>query len=841
MHKLTLLGLIFLFNLSIISAQKMSISEQIRQQFIQYHDSFPQEKVYIHHDKNTYLIGESIWFKAYVMDAREHTPGQLSRLLYVELIDPNDSIIARRNIKIDAGGGQGEILIDPTWAEGIYALRAYTQYMRNYDEAFIFQKEIPIYDVYPSIGGYVSERKESTTVKDEVSISLKSALNIQFFPEGGDLVEGLVSVVGLKAVDESGNGVKIQGWIKDEEGENVVNFNSMRFGLGFFQLKPDPGKSYYAEVMFQDGAFRFELPQAIKRGYVLKAQSQGSQLIMDLKTNEGVGLKGAFLIGHLRGKIFGIIEGMEGNAARFRIPTDEIPEGIAHFTLFNNRGEPVAERLVFIRQPNSGSKVTLATDQEIYDKRKKVRLDIELKDYAENLVAGEVSISVSDHLMSLQMPAQHNIQSYLLLGSELKGRIEQPNYFFEKDDPVRRLMLDLLMLTQGWRRFVWQDILEDQEPDLIFPNEDGHTFSGTISRLSNKDNPVKAQVFLTAMADNFVMDQMITGENGFFYFSGYQWEDTTDIIIQGSVYKEKKKKKNTDESGPSGNRNVQVTLDDYGEPKVNRENILASLASDAISLEDEIIRDAGWVDMLKYESMKLQEYDLEEVLIEGKKTEPLFDRFKRKDMLYRNPDSRIVMDSVVGGSLAINIFDFMRGRVPGVEIIGPPFAREARIRGINSISLNTSAQILLDGVPITNEAANVIDVNTVDFIDVLRGLSRTAVYGAAGSNGIIAIYTRSEGPKRPESSQTGIINIKHPAYYKAREFYLPTYDKPIPEHSKPDYRTTIYWKPSVRVGEEGKISLAFFTADRATSYDIYLEGMTSDAQPVVGQARFEVE
>ena len=846
--KTLLLSLCFMFCMSLLFAQANRQALRIQEQFSQRHLNYPQEKIYIHHDKEVYLPNESIWFKLYLMDASEHIPSSLSQLAYVELINPQDSIVATRNIHIQEGGGHGDILIDPKWPQGIYTLRAYTAYMRNYDEAFIFQKEIQIQHIFPAIGTTASTYKQKSAPTPTAMVEQASSgkFSIQFFPEGGELIAGISSVLAFKAVDETGNGVAVKGWIKDESGQHIVNFSSLRFGLGFLEFRPQAGKTYIADIQFGDQAHRVELPAIRELGFALKTQTLGKEIVLTVQSNIPNGLQGAFILGHIRGQLFGRIEGMKGSAQRFRLPITDLPNGIAHFTLFTAQGQPVAERLVFIHQPDTYPKLRIRADQPSYGHRQKVELDIELSQQLGQIQAGEFSMSVRDLLIHAPTAAYQDIRSYLLLSSDLKGRIENPAYFFEKDDPARRLLLDLLMLTQGWRRFVWQEVLQDQDPALRFLNEDGFSLSGTVTRLDKSEKKAKADISLTSLSNHFLMDQTTTDHEGRFYFHGYQFEDTTDILLQANLHKEKSKKRDKKlakgDLGPGGNRNLDIYLDEVDKPVINHQYGFRIMNESEV-IKEKIREDKSWLKQLEAEYVGLKQYDLETVVIEARKKKPLFDRFNRSDMLYREPDDRLIIDSILGGSQSTTIFQLLQGRVSGVEIIGRPgIDQAARIRGINSINLNTTATILLDGVAVSTETANNLNVQNVDFIDVLKGLRAGAIYGALGSNGIIAVYTRrGVSAQRLTAKQHGILNIKHPGYYRAREFYMPIYDGKQAEDQQADFRTTLFWAPNLRLDQDGKAHVSFYCSDRTSIYEVQIEGLTSEGQTIVGKYEFEVE
>jgi hypothetical protein len=632
----------FLLSLALLSGVSLWAQgpEQIQARLTARYDSFPQEKIFLHHSKPAYLLGEDLWFKAYLTDAQQHGPSLLSGLAYVELIGPADTVLVRHHLAIRNGAGHGDFALPLTGAAGTYRLRAYTQYMRNYPQAFFFETQFP---VHRAVG------PQDSTGAPPAPVSAPD-FAVQFFPEGGEAVAGLPQRLGIKASQAGGKGITVTGRILDGAGEAVADFQTLRFGLGSCEWRPLPGQDYVAEVTYEGQRRRFDLPPVRPLGYALRADVQGQEAVLTLRSNQPDGLEGAFVLGHLRGQVFCRVEGLRGGGQRLRLPLSELPEGIAHFTLFDGEGRPVAERLIFIHQPGQRPTLTLGTDQTRYGPRQPVMLTLDLQDAEGKPLAGEVSVSVYDQLWQQTGQPQADIRSHLLLSSDLPGPIEEPGYYFEADDPGRRLLLDRLLMTQGWRRFAWPEVLAGQGPTLTYPNQAGISFGGTITRKARRQG-TEAEVILTAVTDKVLLDRQVTGERGRFYFDGYQFTDTTSITVQAGLYQPKKarrKRKREQKEGtisltPTGNRNVDIRLDSYGWPALApRPSLQQPLRARVDTIEEVLAEEEAWRNLLEkdYEDL-IKEVDLEEVVIEGERNQPVFGRFDRPGTLYRNPDSQI--------------------------------------------------------------------------------------------------------------------------------------------------------------------------------------------------------
>lgn len=824
---LSLLLFTLLFNLPAVTAQ--TTSDFALQQLDGFHASYPQEKVYLHHDKTFYAIGETLWFKAYLVDAIEHAFLTPSQIVHVELVNPDEKVVQKLTLEIKNGGAAGDMYISPDWAAGNYQLRAYTQYMRNFENPFFYQKEIPIYGTIEK--AMFAFRKQTTD-------TLTTDFDFQLFPEGGDMVMGLSCKVGFKAVNQEGKGIPVTGEVIDNEGKVVAKITTIKAGHGSFSLQAEKGKSYHAKVTYNQLNKIIDLPTPLSEGYVMRVNNRDEEdIILKIKTNIPNGLEQAFLIGQIRGQRFIVMEGLSAGKV-YRLPKKDLPEGVAQLTLFNGAGLPVLERLTYINQIAPSEQATLTTNTSLLGKREKVALEVVLPKTKE-FDAANLSLSVTDLYVNPSNTNASSIKSYLLLESDLKGAIEDPGYYFEKKDAERRQVLDLLLLTQGWRRFVWQDLLKNKAPQLDHPVENSLTISGQVTKKGKKEQPIVADVYFSTLSSDLIANEITTKEDGRFSFSELQFRDTTTVLIQANIFSKKKKKKQSKKIGvgPDGKRNVSIFLDEITSPTIDKElTIPTSLGS--YKRADEEIYAIDFNRMQTLADENIWEIDFDEVVVTGRKAE-VIDEWHKDKTLYSQPDHRVNLDSFPS-SYHINIFDFLRGKVPGVEIIGSGFEKAARIRGINSINLETTATILLDGVQVESALANSIDPSRIAFVDVLKSLSKTSIYGAAGSGGIIALFTRPPGVKsnRP-ITHDGILNIQHAGYYQAKSFYSPIYENTTIREK--DYRVTLFWEPVVQLDRKNTATIEFYTADRASNYAVKLEGLSSKGKIIQQDLTFEVQ
>ena len=834
--KVACCGICAVFLTALWQARIPGSPDDVVDDFKKYHASFLQEKVYVHHDKSRYVLGERIWCKVYLVDAIFHQDLTPSQQVYVELVDPNNEVLISQLVRIENGGAATDFLLKPRWPTGVYQLRAYSNYMRNFDLDLLFQKEFRVYDAYADVrsGGVLP------IAIPHASDSLTDSIHITFYPEGGDLVQGLKSKVALEISGE--NPGRRSGTILDGQGNIVARFTTHESGLGFFLLTPSTG-SYYAQVDGSDQ--KISLPEVKSSGYALAMTSSEDTIEAIITTTSDGGLEGAYLIGHLRGQLFGVIDQLSGSNMRLRIPMHDLPDGVLHFTLFDANDDPVCERLLFHYNAALQPSVEISTNKSTYSNRDKVLLDVEASDLNGEAVLLNGSVSVTDLRYGAKLASDSDIRTYLLLESDIGQSLDNPGQYFNEASRSAQVLLDLLMMTKGWRRFDWATVRTPPRRKMDWPPANDISISGYVSKVNNADKPVRAHVFLSTLSEDFLMQEKLTNDKGRFVFDGFHFLDSLSVLLQADLYNEKdnakeKRKKREAKSGkgPVGNRNVDIHLDLNFLPLVKR-GVVPSESMDAQLLRAMFAdsRKLQIVDSLYSDMLSVQ---LDEVEITGKKFDA-DEYYDRPGMLYSTPDNRLILDSMGQGSLATNVFDLIRGQFPGVEVVGSFPNKTVRIRGRTSFALNTTALILLDGIPIEPALANVIPVHNIAFVDVIRTITKTAAYGAEGRNGILAIYRRQPGERITRfKTVNGILQYTHPGYYRSIDFASPDYGR-LNDLGKPDFRTTLFWEPQVRTDENGSASLEFYTADRASLYLIQLEGITKSGQPVVVRKEVRVE
>ena len=414
---------------------------------------FPNEKIHLHTDRSVYAGGDTIWFKAYLVNALDNKQETASQYIYSELLDPFGKNVCRVKIKQDKNAQfYGYLPVDDEIPAGQYTVRAYTRYMENAGEEFFFHK--PIHIVSPlskSLSTEISFEGEPGQKLIKGKSKLANDYQVDFLPEGGNLLAGVLSKMAFKALNTTGFSEEITGNVKDETGKTVCSFQTTHAGMGTFNWIPEAGKKYYAECLSKAGVEkRFELPAAETNTCTLNVQESGYEYHISILYPNGVATdETQTLLIHQRG--FPLLVQPFRRTHRISIEKKALSPGIIQLLLLSSHGQIISERQLFVQSEKQAT-AHIQTDKEAYTQREKVRLDITLQDEKGKPVQGNFSLSVTDNADILP-DSSYTIYTSLLLSSDLKGYIEDPGWYFRGDNNARKEELDLLMLTQGWRKY----------------------------------------------------------------------------------------------------------------------------------------------------------------------------------------------------------------------------------------------------------------------------------------------------------------------------------------------------------------------------------------------------
>ncbi|MBE9511247.1 MAG: hypothetical protein IMY71_10235 [Bacteroidetes bacterium] len=806
--------------LNSFSQNRDKVLDTISIRLEKFNNFYSQEKVYLHFDKPFYIPGETIWYKAYLVNASGNVPSSLSKIIYTELLDKNGEVVIRQILKAGDGFAKGEFLLPESLLQGKYQVRAYTNWMRNFDQEFFFTKEILLFD--PQKEYDIPETDSSEQATGDKPANEK--IDLQFFPEGGYLVSGLTSKVAFKAIDESGGGIHVKGEITDQDGNVITPYESFHLGMGVFMLKPEKGKTYFANLVQEDNKkINYALPVVLEEGLVMAADNSSGDVIRVivqanetfLSNNSGKVL----LVIQAAGRIYYTANGNFSNRSSFTaiLPKTNLPAGIAQLTLFNADGNPECERLVFINRHHA-LQVKIETDKNTYNPREKVLLDISVSDLYGNPVAGNFSLAVTDISQVVGVEKySDNILTNLLLTSELKGNIEQPAFYFIKDNPDSETASDYLMLTQGWRRFLWKEILNNKWPTINYDIEKSILVrKGQVLDALNDSSVASIRVSFLMLKEKKAYSRF-TNKNGFLdyyinaiYGKEYLFFDVADAKMQHGEFKI------MIEDNLQGYQSTGRNEILYKSPEIR--NCLGKIINRA-QIESSYNYSAG--NNLFYKA------DLE-TKNQGTKTNSNF----------WTADHTIRLDEYNPFPTMTEVF---REIVTHVSLKYKKGENKIRIYSDEYMkNFDHQPLFFINRLP-TFDKSFVLNLNPDDIetIEVINSFSKIRQFGFLGENGVIAIYTKKGTLTSADIPDNNIIEFQ--GCYNSREFYSPEYGNiPETDKSKPDLRSLIYWNPLVITDSDGKASVSFYNTDNNTTINAKIEGISYNGTPGLAGFKYKI-
>lgn len=784
---------LMLLSLLCLSFKAEDPLEKILKKIAKYASEYPQEKVHIHTDKPYYATGEEIWFKTYLVSAYKNEPSIFSSVLYVELIDSKNKIKKKQTIFANQGLANGSIRLTDTLSSGSYRLRAYTSYMRNFSPEFFFEKNISIVNI--------NDKKLTEAPKQD-----NQNFDIKFFPEGGNLIEGFRNKIGVKALRADGLGLNLSGQVINQNGDLVVSFTTEHVGMGAFALIPKPGEKYTAVVTLSNGNKKhFDLPVAQTSGRTLSVHTIADKVnVRVASTADLTTAKELYIIAQNNGIVYAHFK-VNANepVISTSVSTKMFPTGLVQFTLFDENANPIAERVAFINHQDA-LKVNLETTNAVSTTKKKTELSISIMDIQNNPVVGNFSIAVTDAAKIIPLEdSECTILSNLLLTSDLKGYIENPNYYFNAPNEDKSRQLDYLLLTQGWRRFIWKDILNDQFPPITHNIQRNISINGTALNASNNKPVANAKLLLLSTNKNFILLlDTLTNADGRFEFNNLSIPDSVSLILQAKTAK--------------NGENIKIIVD---QPPFVTPYLVKGKSVDLAAYVAETQK--HYADLKKFNPSAT--ILLDEVAIKERKSAIPVNEVMGSKSMSAQADYVITKQKLVDQSNLFQAFYTM----PGVRIVNNNVVRASTRTVSITSAVPQPMMVLLDGVIVSQDIIKDIPPKSVEAIELLTSNYNTSVYGPNGYWGVIIITTKTldEGERVMAINKLKLSNI---GFAFTKEFYVPNYDDPSLNPNMNDFRSTIYWNPNVNSDISGKALLSYFNAGTPSVYNVVIEGIDAN-------------
>ena len=809
------------------------IFEQYMNQAQTFADNYPREKAYLHFDNTSYYVGDTIWFKAYVTLAEKQVFSSISRPLYVELVDQAGHVTDKQIIKLSQGEGSGQFVLPQSMLSGYYEVRAYTRWMLAFSDPQYFSRTLPIYQLSHS------DQLERSISTYELSPSMekrpeetREKLSLRFFPEGGQLVEGVTSQVAFKAESKNEGNLQLSGTLYTKEGQEITSFETLHDGMGAFEYTPSALPAI-AKVNFQGKKYEFTLPKALPNGYVLKVDNNAGAISVTVSCNAATpqDTLAVFISHQGRPHAYQLIHCQANEPQQFTVLSRKLPAGVLQISLLNRAGNTLCDRFIFA-SPRAPLQISPKGLKEIYAPYAPIRCELQLNNAIGEPMPGKLSVSIRDAVRSDYMEYDNNIFTDLLLTSDLKGYIHQPGYYFTESSLRKQKELDILLMVHGWRKYdMTQQIgispfipLQLPESQLVLYGQVKSTI------LKNKLKDIALSVMVKRDAE-IITGQTVTDENGHFSIPLEDFEGSMEAVIQ------------TRKVGKERNKDASILIDRhfspatraYGYKELHPEwGNIAHWQQEAEKFDslymDSIRRVDGLylLDEVEIKSKRRRQstnmatkineqsidayYDIRQAVDQlrdnGKvvttipevmeKLNPLF-YWDRKDnsCTYRQKPICYIMDNKILSSTEVNMM-------------------LTEIDGLASIIISKGTGGVDDEIIQNTKMSNSNDVDVSE-------LDKYSIF-------YLIPLPRHDVLNKHETAALGTRQTVMQGYTPALEYYSPAYPDKELYMNKADKRRTLYWNPSVQTDENGKAVIECYNNQYSTPLIIQAETLSNDGK-----------
>ncbi|WP_422106870.1 hypothetical protein [Winogradskyella sp.] len=783
---------VLLCNLFLLNAQEDS---KIYSAYEDYTEA-PREVVYVHLNKSTYIKGEDIGFTAYVFDKQSKKPSKYTSNLYVTIEDGNKKSIKKALLKVENGVASNVFPLDSTFSSGQYTFKAYTNWMRNFNERGYHIESIKVIDP-----------NANQSVK---SVVMSDGIDAQFLPEGGHLLNNVVNSVGVVIKDYNGLGIpEAKGQVFDKNNQLITEFQVNHLGIGRFLLKAKSNNNYTIKINHLDKAYNFRLNETVEPiGVTLSVVKHRNKAIVALVTNAEslaqIKTKPYSLAIH-NGKKIDVIDVVFDSETTVikAFELSALPSGMNVFTLFNETNQPIVERLFFNYQ---GLDILKSRNVVVQQQKDSIKLKFNYKDIApyefNNL---SVSVLPQD---TKSYNSHQNIISQTLLQPYVKGYIEQARYYFTEVNEDKKLELDNLLITQGWSSYDWNNIFNNSNT-YAYPFEKGISVKAnfTSKELNDNGEPNYVMYYLDRN-DHFKVSESEKGKTNYWLENLFPEEDNT-LKMSNIINNNRKRLRPASlylQFFPSNIPSLRNT--DQGMPyDENTAKEEAPMTMDG----NVMIKPSRNIEML------------EEVIVKSR----LSPTMQRRNELSTRTNGRVyVVDQSVENSYTfLSNFLAQQGLIVGDDFQGLR-ARFPNTNGGGSAVFVLDDMLLFDTTPLTRFL-----MGNIDYIVINRfGIGERFNFGGGNlgggflpQQGVIKIYTKS--PDHPRFLGKKSRAYEFPlTFSEQKKFYTPKYRYYNDDFYK--HYGTIDWRPNLKVDANGFVSLKIEKPE--VPITLFIEGIANN-------------
>lgn len=753
--------------------------------------AYAPEKVYVHLDRTYFAAGETMWMKGYVESAVP-VP-DTSRFLYVELLDENGEARLRCKLRFKEEGFAGHLDLPEDISGGRYILRAYTRWQLNWPEERMFHVPVDIYD-----------GKELAVERTDENRSI----DISFYPEGGRYFNGVLASVGFKVMDPEGKGLAWEGALYDDLGNRICDCRTEHVGMGLIGFIPEEGRRY--RLVDETAGKAWNLPTAATEGAAMLVRRVGDYFVVQVVNHSSAPVvlslrSGGGMVAFSR---------IDGTGQTLRVPVST--SGLQKFILSDDNGRILAERPVFVEAKEMTAGLTISCESPDYAPRNKWNLRLALPAEAD-IDSAELSVSVvRSAFRSFQQ--EGNLTSYMLLSSEVRGYIEQPDYYFDPKVPAttRRNHLDLLLMIQGWTYYDASETVVE----VTFPKEQVQALRGEV-RSVFKSQP--RNFMLTWMAPEINYTQVLSIDKGSqFLVDSLDFPEATLFIV-------------VIDKGGTRKPYYPVVDEDFA-PKPS-----FPLTSRWGTKSRRGYRPVGMTGVIPLPDSEsgpaFQQGDVRQDTLQAAVIQAIAPRIRTPFGTSELSNIKEPKDFITYANYNLLSYILMMNlslRYTGEDVVNLKTGYLSELQPAEAGTEEDDAKfnkvsLYVNGAQMPWDMAETILMGDVQKLSVTTGMNSEA-FIAKSFGGIVLVELAEEGARKSLHQQTNTLVFRPLGWQRPKDFYNPVNDL-HQTLALPDRRNTIYWNPSVRVGASDSVILPLMTEDRADGpYFIRIEGRTRDGR-----------
>ena len=844
----------------------------------QFNSIYPQEKVFLQFDNTSYYPGETIWFKAFVVNASTLQRSK-SKVLYVDLLSPEGVLLKQQKLLIVAGQADGSFpLNDASTAQardlrggamaypsGFYEVRAYTNYMQNFDNDAIFSRVLAVFDK-PQQEGHYYDEKPAITYKFTAEIQpvrpetpKQKKVNAYFYPEGGHIIIGQPCRVAFKVTGDNGMGIDATGSLDD------ISFSTQHDGMGYFVFTPQ-SKRNSVKIIVDGHNHSYSLPDAEQSGCTVQAVSQHDKASFTIYSSSDFISQELGMTLTCRGELVDFAKvTIGGNVTEQTFDLNSAPEGVVRFTLFNKAGDILASRSFYHERTDAViPSINVTSGKTAYAPFEKITLNFNLTDGKGSPFRDRFCLSVRDTRSPVSI-FEDDLRTNLLLSSDLRGFIERPEYYFNTTNQNRLSDLDLLCMVQGWERYDWQTMSGVKSFEESFRLEDkGLTLNGWVLKSTGRQPLSRIEVNASLVPEDKTLTESyryITGDNGYFGFDiGVLFYDKARLSIKASPRDRKMRKEaitimfdraKTPMVRPylPGEtmyltKTIRSTAKQDNTAQSNDEFELINVDKGIILPDVDINEDRKYVDYFTFQAYDVLK-DVEKVYDKGDFSTDLYGyikelgydvrigfEFKAETIFARRAPIQSDYKLLING-----LYTFIYAHT---ETLYMDLDEDSRM--IEDSLLREDPSVIGSRID-TRDIKSIMVYNRPMFLSKAMELAPLRMKKGRGFEDImmlgedklvymvdVLLKNIDESSPRKEQFDRSRRFTTVDGYSRPFSFYSPEYPNG-PVVGEIDNRRTLYWNPNVITDKDGKAKVEFYNNSSTTHFNISAAGMTASGTP----------